>query len=768
MRLIRLLPIVLLFVAATARGADGGWTRWEDFHRDFSAWRLDSTQVARVSSLLIERDACTIALEEGRLALAVPLGGRRVAAVFTGRGTLQFTPRSEIERQQLRRFYSTPALRRPFRRLTLVFSDTTLAELRASLEFRPDTLGTLRRVWNDTFRYLTVPHLRLVRPSSVAHMLVEREDDGLFWALAADARNEDPLFFTLDPWQAERVTLARRPEDDTWGVRRLYQSEHVSRTFAAGDPDTLRFDDRPRVSAPAVRLDLDLASNLSVKAVAELDLVARARPREWVSFFLPSRLPIDSVTAPGRACHVFQERDDGMVWVHVAPPLPVDAPLTMRVAYHGRCFERDSLDRIFTVRDWYPDLDATLDATWDVTVRHPAELQIVGAGERVRHEASGTRETDTWRTGSRAPWVSFAAGFLRGIRVTGDGLPPLTVWSEHRDGAGRVREAAFEALRSAKRHDERVAFDVARAAAFFGRAWGPAVAPSFNAVETPMPVVEAYPGLVRMMPENEHATPGAQWTPDFVRAHELAHQWWGLGVQPATYHDRWLAEGFSDFAAIWYLQAGRQDEKSYLQILGAWRADLLDNRHFLLGDGQQAGPIWLGPRTNSSRTPGDYDLVVYEKGAWVLHMLRTLLLSDDDPGEARFRGLLRDFYGRFAGRRAFTEDFRAAVERAAGEDMGWFFEQWVYGTDVPTYRFTWRSDAVAGGWRLHGRVEQSNVPAAFRMPVLLRVRHADGSFTRHRVRVSGAVTEFDLPVTAAKPEDVTFNDLEGVLCEVAR
>jgi hypothetical protein len=769
MRPIRFLPLVLLLVATIARADSGGWDRWEDFYRDFTAWPLDTTQVARVTSLLIERDACTIVLEEGRLALARPLGGRRVAAVFSGRGTIQFTPHSEIERQQLRRFYSTPTLRRPFRRLTMVFADTTLAELQSALRFAPDTLGSLSRVWGESFAYFTWKRIHAVRPMCVARMLVEREDDGLFWALAADAKNEDPLFFTLDPSMTERVSLARRPEDDRWGMRRLYNAEDVCRFFATGDPDTLRRDENPRVDASAVRLDIDLASDLQMKATAEVDVVSHGRSRNWLHLFLPWRLTVDSVTAAGRTCHVFQQPENSLVWVHLDPPLPAGQAVTVRVAYHGRCFERVEADRVVLVRDWYPDIGAEMHATWDVTVRHPVDMQIVGAGERVRAEPDGVRVLETWRTATPVPWVSFDAGYLRGIRVTGDSLPPLTVWSEHRDGSGRVREARFDRLRDMKGQDERVAYDVARIMGFYTRAWGPAPAPSYNAVETPSPVFIAYPGLIRMMADGDQPLPGAQWTPDFIRAHEIAHQWWGLGVEPATYHDLWLAEGFCNFSAIWYLQAGRRDAGAYFKILGEWRDELLENRHFLLGDGQQAGPVWLGPRTNSSRTPGDYGLVVYRKGAWVLHMLRNVLLRDDDPGESRFRDLLQDFYVRFAGKPAFTEDFRAAVERATGEDMGWFFAQWVYGTDVPTYRFTWRSDAVAeGGWRVHGRIEQSNVPESFRMPVLLRVQQADGAFTRHRVWVTGAVTEFDLPPTPGKVRGVTFNDLESVLCEVVK
>ena len=232
-----------------------------------------------------------------------------------------------------------------------------------------------------------------------------------------------------------------------------------------------------------------------------------------------------------------------------------------------------------------------------------------------------------------------------------------------------------------------------------------------------MAVTRGTPGLGAHDAARRRPAPGAEYTPDIVRAHEISHQWFGLGVAPATYHDAWMREGFANFCSIWYLQAGRKDADSYFKVLDAWREKMLANRKYLFGRGQDPGPIWLGTRVNTSATHEDYRHVIYQKGAWVLHMLRNYLLDDADPGETRFRDLLRDFYARFAGRRAFTEDFRAAAERAAGEDMGWFFDQWVYGTDVPTYRFTWKADPVDGQWRVAGRIEQSGVPASFRQPV---------------------------------------------------
>lgn len=757
--------------AAAAAGATGasGWSSWSDFHRDFTNWPLDSTHIARVTSLMIERDAGTFVLQEGQLVFATPFGGRTVAAVFTGKGTFSFAPRSEIERQQLRRFYGTPALRVPVQQLVLFFSDSTAAELREGLAFAPDTARSLQRAWRSAFPYLTVPHTKFVRPLSLAQMLVDGEDNGYFRAMINPSRGGEPMFFSLDPLYTERVRLERRPRDDRYGLRRHYGAETLCQFFALGDPDTLRRDMNPPYEATHYATDLTLDSGLGITASAEVSVVAHGRERGWIGFDLPEHLQMDSLVCAGRTVTFLQEDENDLVWARVSPPIAPGETAVFRVRYHGVAFERR--DDFIWHRDmlgWFPRPIYAGAATWDMRFTHPRDYQLVAAGRRDGVESVGQTQRSHWVVEQPIDLVSFDVNFLRGIRVDRDSLP-VTVWMRHLDGAGRVTVEKPEALRDARAGDEQVAYDVANCLEFFGRMFGPPPSEQFHALETPEDTYIAYPGMIHMMLREDRVQGRPDFSPHVLRAHEISHQWFGLGVDNATYHDAWLGEGFADFCSIWYRQAGCKDAKTYLDVLAKWRTDLLENRKFALGENQQAGPIWLGARTNSSTTPDDYGLVVYEKGAWVLHMLRNMLLDENDPSEARFRGLLREWYARMNGRKAFTEDFRAQVERTMGEDMGWFFDQWVYGTDVPTYAFTWTAEPAANGlWRVKGRIVQSNVPGSFKMPVFVRVDFGDDGWSRQRVWVSGEVTEFELPLAPKKPTAVKFNDLESVLCEVTQ
>jgi aminopeptidase N len=247
------------------------------------------------------------------------------------------------------------------------------------------------------------------------------------------------------------------------------------------------------------------------------------------------------------------------------------------------------------------------------------------------------------------------------------------------------------------------------------------------------------------------------------RAHEVAHQWWGIGVGYKTYHDQWLSEGFSTYFGGWYLQAVQRDNELFFKLLTSWRLAILRNRDYLLGKGREAGPIWLGSRTLSADTRNDLDLIIYRKSALVLHMLRNMLLDLETLKEDQFRGLLSGFYREYRNTRASTMDFQAYTEKYLGADMGWFFNQWVYGTAIPFYQYARTTVQTDSGYVVRCRIVQQGVPPAFRMFLPIQVTSADGTVMRVRVLVTGEKVECDLPPMKSEPVEVVFNYLDSVL-----
>jgi aminopeptidase N len=164
--------------------------------------------------------------------------------------------------------------------------------------------------------------------------------------------------------------------------------------------------------------------------------------------------------------------------------------------------------------------------------------------------------------------------------------------------------------------------------------------------------------------------------------------------------------------------------------------------------------------------PQDYSLMIYAKGAWILQMLRNLMIDFRTMKEDAFTAMMQDFYGQYRGRRASTRDFQRVVEQHVDLPMDWFFNEWVNGTAIPTYILSWRADTTADhGYRLRLRVRQEDAPPDFVMQVPVRVELAGGGHAIVRVNVRGprSEAEYRLP---AEPTEVELNPLQSVLAEV--
>lgn len=679
-RVLTLLIGLTLTGAALPAQARSTFTQWADLHGAVSSWRLDSSRVARVQSLILQREAGAIVLEEGRLALARPLGGRVCAAAFQGRGSMSYTPRTSLEREHVRRMLGRTTVRRAFTQLLLVFADSTLSELQGSLHFAPETLGVLNRVWRELEPHLTNRDDRVLRPLPVAFTLADG-DTGLFWASAWTLR-EPPLYLIIDPYAIEGVQLQRRPEDDRRGLWRQYTTEMVSQQVREGDPDTARTDLKPPYVATAYRMRIAIGSDLKASVSADVTVEARDRPHEWLPFALQPRLRLKRVLLGGTPLVFHQEKVRNAVWVHVTPPLEPAASKVLRFEYQGEMLERlaDNWVALLSTSDWYPRAAFMQPATWDLEFTHPAGMQLVASGVRSEDRVDGNKRHARWIQTRPSALAAFDLGYFRGIEVVNDSLPPLTVWAHHVAGAGRVERRTMAQLAASRRYDDGVALDVARAVLSMQRLFGPALAPTLHAIETPRLRFEAFPGLIHLMPLANKRLPGAQYSPELYRYHEIAHQWWGLGVEPARNRDAWLAEGFASFLSIYHPATALAQPAVYPTVLAAWREQMESSRRYLFGDGQEAGPIALGTRVHSSSTPGDHQTVLYMKSAWLLARLRCDVRGADG-GDARFERILRTFSERYAGRRARTEDLRQVAEEVTGANLELFFQKYVHGTD---------------------------------------------------------------------------------------
>ena len=228
-------------------------------------------------------------------------------------------------------------------------------------------------------------------------------------------------------------------------------------------------------------------------------------------------------------------------------------------------------------------------------------------------------------------------------------------------------------------------------------------------------------------------------------AHEIAHQWFGDSVTQSTWSDLWLSEGFATyFAALFIQQAdGEEAFRDYMT---------------------KAGQTYLGS-SSSVRTPlhdtETEDLMAllnpncYQKGAWILHMLRAEL------GDKHFFDGVKGYYEKHKNATANSEDLRIALEKTSGKNLKPFFASWVYGAGHPKYSLTWRWNGRTKTVRLKLRQTQTEPVFLNTVPITITTTQGREVVTLKPVRRE--VTQ-DVRLKAAPraieidPKDVVLNE----------
>ncbi|MDH3938331.1 MAG: hypothetical protein OEV68_13465, partial [candidate division Zixibacteria bacterium] len=207
--------------------------------------------------------------------------------------------------------------------------------------------------------------------------------------------------------------------------------------------------------------------------------------------------------------------------------------------------------------------------------------------------------------------------------------------------------------------------------------------------------------------------------------------------------------------------------KKFLEVLKEYREEIFGARKYLLTSGAESGPIIMGSRTASTKTKGDFDLVIYKKAALVLHMLRNLLMDLGNFSDERFYSMMKDWYLTNRGRQMTTNDFKEHCDKHFGIDMAWFFDQWVYGNDLPTYRFSYECKRDTGGvFVCPCEVKTENVGPAFQMYVPIEIEMRDKQKFYYRQLITGPTTVFDIAGLEDMPKKLRFNPFESVLADV--
>ena len=752
----------LLCFALGTFSADTGAAYLERY-REVVSLAPVSGEVAAVSNFVLRRDAAEISFVQGTVYLLSPVGGRTVGAVFRGTGHVRLTPPHAVEQEALRRVIGSTALDDSTGEIILIFSDSTAAQLK-HLSFGPgaipddlagdvrDFVGSLKGQKDNTF------------DASVMSSLLNDEPDGFFMANIRRARGT-PLVFVYDPALVESVQLLQPASQMHYGTNWRVATEFPPATPVPGSEGMWHY--RDRLDAPRYGLEVWLkptpGADLDYAAVARVAIGAREAVGPWLHFALHPKLMIDSARwNDGSVAATFKAKDDEDLWIRAPRRLAPGDSAAVTLFYHGNMIDRyDNWFFIDPGAAWYPHNEEGNDAAlFDVVYHSPSWYPLASVGVQKDSSLDGKVMTTHWVTSRPTPFATFNLGLFNTYHLAVTGVPPLDVMMSdeaHRALSRNVAGTGY-LMAGQKNMSQVVAADVSNSLAWFTHAFGPPLFDHFYVTEIPYAEGVSFPGMIDLSWATFQNT-ALDGFDEFFRAHEVAHQWWGNGVRPASYRDVWLSEGVASFCGLWYLQSVRKGNKEYFRFLDTYAQNIKDNR--------DAGVTWLGYRDATNERRYGYQALIYEKGAWITHMLRMLMLDLNTGKDDRFSAMMRDFHERYAGKSASTADFQRVVEEHVGIPMDWFFDQWVKGTAIPTYHVAWTSEATPEGrQRVRLRVTQDGVPSDFQAWVLVSADLGENRFANFRIKVNGSQTEYVSPLLPTAPRSVSFNELHSVLADV--
>ena len=418
-----------------------------------------------------------------------------------------------------------------------------------------------------------------------------------------------------------------------------------------------------------IDLTADVEDN-TVLATVTIDAVATqalsAFNLDFLGFF------VADVTVNGK--RVVYERDGREMTLFLKEPLDEGEAFTTTVTYFGVPGEgvadpydvfglgwANYGDGVFVASEpagaarWFPANDHPLDkATFTFRITVPEEYVVAANGLlRETRAARGGMMTYVWET--EYPMATYLAtvnigDFVRQEDEGPDGLPIRNYFPAQLAQRGT-----------------RVFENQPRMLALFSDLFGPYPFEAYGAVVVDTPLGFALETQTLSLFGREVLSVFSFGRdPQSVIAHELAHQWFGNSVSPASWQDIWLHEGFATYAqALWIdHERGAEALADYMRGLYAYISS----------------PALQDPRIAAPGSPPPEALFnpsVYQRGGWTLHALRLRV------GDEAFFEILPTYYQRFAYGNATTEDFIAVAEEVSGEDLDEFFRAWLYETEVP-------------------------------------------------------------------------------------
>jgi hypothetical protein len=777
-----------------------------------------SGDAVSVNGLTLKRDAATFHLRSGTVCFVASVQNRVTGAVFVGDGNMVLEPPIPIERGSLHLLIKKQEFSENFSHLAMRFTDNTYDEIEKTGS--PTSGGCDAGLLRDSQNAMR--HNRELKYNLDARILQEvlgSEAGGLFVAFVHGKRYNDKEIYVIDPHGAPALIMPVSPQEVeliTYDENKLgvWAAFHLSSEYTSGEASGSQHNGVIHIEHQQLDTTVEKSANLIGKATTTF--TSQFNGLRVVPFDLHRTLRVQSVNGDGHPLSFIQEdkNDDADYYVVLPKGLSAGEKYTVTTTYSGKeAVSNEGGGNYYPVarEDWYPNaanygLGEYTD--YDLTFRIPKGMKMAATGNLVSENAEGGQDVSVWKSDIPLTVAGFNFGKFKKeearlskpdflVQSYANEEPPNWVRSLQQavdsdlpaEGAARsifnqpqvalgnmnttglIKKALAEGQLSIQLYTDyfgptsykRVAM-TQQTACNYGQSWPTLVW---------LPLCSFFDTTIRHQLGMDFGDRGYWKT---VAPHEVAHQWWGHQVGFNSYRDQWMSEGFADMSASLFLQLIEKNPQKFISFWNDER-ELLTERNKEGFRAIDAGPLTMGYRLSNSRSGFDITRrLIFPKGAYVLHMAR-MMMWDRQTGDIGFKETMQDFVKTYSGRSATTEDFKAMVEKhmtpemkaiSPNGKMDWFFDEYVYGMALPSYKMDYRFDKDSTGNTIFNfKCSQSNVDDKFRMLVPIYLELADGRMVNlGRARLAGNTTmdqKVPIPGLKDKPKRALVNYYDDVL-----
>ncbi len=625
---------------------------------------LDSLKVISVENFILPLKYGRVSLERGELYLTGYYNGRPTAAFFIGHGRFKYLPPDAIETQQVRRFYSTDSVDIKFDQAYFAFpwNSDILDEMKNKGAFTEPSyriksfLKAIRDVPDKKFKYNL--------PLNIYKASIENQPGYLWINLLKDRYFH--TIYVYDPYSAEQVSLYK------------YTSNFKTPQIVSSVIDN-RVDPSKIIDSQFELFKYDITVDISTIGKSEIsctmNLISKIDSLKLIQFEFPREYEVDSINGDVVDSASFIKKKD-------RPGLTVELS-----AFHSKgdtakisVFYRTNLFRHYMqygviqehLTHWYPYNGYRQQSEYDVSYRIDKGFDFMAVGRKLTDSTSGDKRFLEYRTAPTTAYISFNYGVFDSVVVFNAAVPIVI----------HFLKSDRPSVIFGNDNIVNVVNDVSASFSFYNDSLTPYPLNRLDVCSMAVGFGQGSPGLVHLSKITFNRS--IKGVDDKFRAHEVAHQWWGHMINPESYHDVWLSEGFAEYSAAMYIELIKKDEKTFRKILKEWNKAVIRGGRWedRKSVGFEAGAIVLGHRLSSEMSPGDFETVIYYKAAYLLHMLR-YELEKGQGKKGAFMYLLSEFARIFSGQLVTTDDFVDLAETFLGENGHQFFEQWLYDWRVP-------------------------------------------------------------------------------------